>query len=267
MKMYKDVISLSKNERGIWDLDTIKGCKSGLLENKNGCYNDCYAYKTAKRYGIDFSKSIERNFIDYNHLQSIIKKIEKIDMPFIRIGCSGDPSENWEHTIKIIKQIRDNSQLTLFDISSTKQIVIITRHWNILTNDQLNEIKKYNICINTSVSALDSDKLINVALEQYERLKIYCKSVLRVVTADFNKSNLIGKIKHDKQNELLKNELVIDTVFRPSSKNQFLTSGIINAQKMSFMKSKQLISKFNKKAFVGKCKNCLDMCGLNIQHK
>jgi hypothetical protein len=267
MKQYKDVISLSKNERGIWDLDTIKGCKSGLLENENGCYNDCYAYKTAKRYGIDFNTSVERNFIDYNHLQSIIKQIEKIDMPFIRIGCSGDPSENWEHTIKIIKQIRDNSQLTLFDISSTKQIVIITRHWNILTNDQLNKIKKYNICINTSVSALDNDKLINIALEQYKRLKPYCKSVLRVVTADFNTSNLIGKIKHDKQNELLKNEMVIDTVFRPSSKNEFLTREIINAQKMSFMKSKQLISKFNKKAFVGKCENCLEMCGLNIQHK
>lgn len=267
MKQYKDTISLSKNERGIWDLDTIKGCASGLLENENGCYNDCYAYKTAKRYGIDFSKSIERNFLDYNHLQSIIKKIEKIDMPFIRIGCSGDPAENWEHTIKIIKQIRDNSQLTLFDISSTKQIVIITRHWNILTDNQLNEIKKYNICINTSVSALDNDKLINTSLEQYKRLKTYCKSVLRVVTADFNTNNLIGKIKHDIQNELLKNDMVIDTVFRPSSNNKFLTSGIINAQKMSFMKSKQLISKFNKKAFVGKCKNCLEMCGLNIQNK
>ena len=66
-------------------------------------------------------------------------------MPFIRICCSGDPSEDWEHTINIIKQIRDNSQLTLFDISSTKQIVIITRHWKQLTDFQLNEIKKYNI--------------------------------------------------------------------------------------------------------------------------
>ena len=74
-------------------------------------------------------------------------------------------------------------------------------------------------------------------------------------------------MKYNIQNELLKNDLVIDTVFRPSSKNEFLTSGIINAQKMSFMKSKQLISKFNKKAFVGKCENCLEMCGLNVQHK
>ena len=106
MKTYKNIISLSKNERGIWDLDTIKGCESGLKENKDGCYNDCYAYKTAKRYGIDFSKSIERKFINQMHRNIIVKQIEKIDMPFIRIGCSGDPSENWEHTINIIKQIR-----------------------------------------------------------------------------------------------------------------------------------------------------------------
>ena len=58
MRLYKNIISLSKNERGIWDLDTIKGCESGMLENPKGCYNDCYAFKTANRYGIDFNKSI-----------------------------------------------------------------------------------------------------------------------------------------------------------------------------------------------------------------
>jgi len=263
MRNYRDIISLSKNERGIWDLDTIKGCKSGLIENENGCYNDCYAYKTAKRYGIDFSKSIERNFENEAHKLSIIRQIEKIDMPFIRIGCSGDPSENWGHTIKIIKQIRDSSQLSLFDISSKKQIVIITRHWKKLTDLQLIELSKYNICINTSVSALDNEKLIENSLNEYNRLKPYCKSVLRIVSCDFNKDNEIGKKMAEIQLNLFKNELTIDTVFRPSKNNYFVKNGIINVKKMSFMKSKQLISKMDKKAFVGKCENCLEMCGIN----
>lgn len=263
MRTYKNIISLSKNERGIWDLDTIKGCESGLLENKNGCYGDCYAYKTAKRYGIDFSKSIERNFLNNNHRLSIIKKIEKINMPFIRIGCSGDPSENWGHTINIIKQIRDNSQLTLFDISSKKQIVIITRHWQKLSNEQLNEISKYNICINTSISALDNDKLIKNSLNEFERIKPYCKSILRVITADFNQLNEIGKEKLELQKKLLQNKGFIDTVFRPSKNNKFVVDGIINVKKMSFMKTKSLVSKYNKKTFLGKCKNCLEMCGIN----
>ena len=265
MKTYKNIISLSKNERGIWDLDTIKGCKSGLLENDKGCYNDCYAYKTAKRYGIDFSKSIERNFENEQHRNLIVKQIEKIDMPFIRIGCSGDPSENWEHTINIIKQIRENSQLSLFDISSKKQIVIITRHWNTLTNNQLKEISKYNICINTSVSAMDNKRLIKKSLDEYNRLKYFCKSVLRIVSCDFNEDNLIGKEMAEIQRKLFKNELTIDTVFRPSSKNEFVLKGIINVKKMQFMNSKALISKFNKKAFIGKCQNCLEMCGLNVK--
>lgn len=263
MKTYNTTISLSKNGRGIWDLDTIKGCKSGMLENPKGCYNDCYSFKIANRYGIDFKQSIKRSFLNETHRQSIIKQIEKIDMPFIRIGCSGDPSEDWEHTINIIKQIRDNSQLTLFDISSTKQIVIITRHWKQLTDLQLKEIAKYNICINTSVSALDSQNLIDNSLTEYERLKPYCKSVLRVVTCDFNESNEIGKQMAETQRKLLKNKGYIDTVFRPSQNNKFVTDGIINVKKMSFMKTKSLVSKFNKKAFVGKCENCLEMCGLN----
>lgn len=265
MKTYKSIISLSKNERGIWDLDTIKGCKSGLLENPNGCYNDCYAYKTAKRYGIDFSKSIERYFENEIHRNLIVKQIEKIDMPFIRIGCSGDPSENWQHTINIIKQIKENSQLSLFDISSKKQIVIITRHWNTLTDEQLNELSKYNICVNTSVSALDNERLINKSLNEYERLKPYCKSVLRIVSCDFNELNNIGKQKAEIQRKLFKNDLTIDTVFRPSSKNEFVLNEIINVKKMGFMKSKALVSKFNKKAYLGKCGTCLEMCGLNVK--
>jgi hypothetical protein len=264
MRNYKNIISLSKNERGIWDLDTIKGCESGLIENPNGCYNDCYAYKTAKRYGINFNKSIERYFENEQHKQSIIKQIERIDMPFIRIGCSGDPSENWNHTIDIIKQIRESSQLSLFDISSKKQIVIITRHWKELSNNQLNELLKYNICINTSVSALDNDYLINKSLTQYNRLKPFCKSVLRIVSCDFNENNELGKHKAEIQRKLFNNELIIDTVFRPSKNNPFVKNNIINTKRMSFMKSKALISKFNKKAFIGKCQNCLEMCGINI---
>jgi hypothetical protein len=265
MRTYKDIISLSKNERGIWDLDTIKGCKSGLEENENGCYNDCYALKTAKRYGIDFKQSINRNFESESHRLLLIKQIEKIDMPFIRIGCTGDPSEDWEHTLKIIRQLKQQNQLSLFDISSKKQIVIITRHWNILTDDQLKEISKYNVCINTSVSALDNNRLIEIALNQYERLKPYCKSVLRIVSCEFNELNEVGKQKAEIQRKLFKNESVIDTVFRPSSKNEFVVNGIINVKKMAFMKSKILISKFNKKTFTGKCNSCLEMCGLNVK--
>lgn len=266
MKTYKPYISLQKNGRGIWDLDTVKGCESGLKHSENGCYNDCYAYKTAKRYGIDFSKSINRHFINEQHKNIIVKNIEKIDMPFIRIGCSGDPSEDWEHTFDVIKQLRTTNQLSLFDISSSKQIVIITRHWKKMTDKHLETLKQFNVCVNTSVSALDSNELLESCLNEYNRLKKYCNSVLRVVTCDFNTSNDKGMNLSLIQKKLLENENVIDTVFRPSSKNRLIIENVINVKKMAFMKSKALVSKYNKKAFLGKCENCLEMCGLNLKN-
>lgn len=267
MKTYKNIITLSKNERGIWDLDTVKGCASGVKDNINGCYGDCYALKTAKRYGIDFSKSIERHFIDEQHIKYIVNSIEKIDMPFIRIGCSGDPSENWQHTINIIEKLSNYKNLYLFNLGTKKEIVIITRHWNVLTDLQLNILSKYNICINTSISALDTPELINKSLEQYNRLKPFCKSVLRVITCDFNKQNKEGIKRNEIQKKLLVNENIIDTVFRPSKNNYFVKNGIINIERARFVNSKQYVSKNNPKAYLGKCKNCAEMCGLNNLNK
>ncbi len=36
MKTYKNIITLNKNDRGIWDLDTSKGCASGLKNDGRG---------------------------------------------------------------------------------------------------------------------------------------------------------------------------------------------------------------------------------------
>ena len=116
-KDYSNIISLTKNSRGIYSLDTTIGCKSGMENNKGGCYNDCYAAKSSKLYGYDFSKTVLRNFKDEYHRRQIVSEINNIKLDFIRIGCSGDPSENWNHTINIIKSIENVN----------KQIVIITR--------------------------------------------------------------------------------------------------------------------------------------------
>ena len=43
MRTYSDKITLVKNSRGVWDLDTIKGCRYGTETNPNGCYDSCYA--------------------------------------------------------------------------------------------------------------------------------------------------------------------------------------------------------------------------------
>lgn len=267
MRQYSNEISLSKNERGIYSIDPIIGCNSGMKLGRNGCYNDCYSAKSSRLYGYDFSKNVLRYFRNQTHYISIIREIENIQLPFIRMGSSGDPSENWEHTINICRLIFKGLEKNQFDIygrlEKPKQIVIITKHWFELTEKQLCEISKYNICVNTSISAID-DELLEYRINQYERLKPYCKSLLRLVSFDFNEENEKGKNYAEIQRKLVSTYKVLDTVFRSSKSNPLLKNGIIKVHKTKFLGKNALISKMNKKTFFGKCNSCIEMCGVNM---
>lgn len=254
MREYKNIISLTKNSRGIYSLDTSLGCSSGLRDNPKGCYNDCYAAKSAKLYGYDFSKTVLRDFKDESHRKEIVKRISKIPLPFVRIGTMGDPSENWQHTVKICDKIR----------YCNKEIVIITKHWTNLTNIQLEILSGMNICINTSVSALDNPDLLENSLNQYNRIKKYCKSVLRIVSCDFNIENPKGRELYKLQKKLFENESIIDTVLRVNKHNQLVKEEVINIKQVVFLGAKQYASKYNKKTYLGKCSNCHEMCGVSI---
>lgn len=257
MREYSKKISLTKNSRGIYSLDTSIGCSSGMANNQGGCYNDCYAAKSAKLYGYDFSKTVLRSFENEQHRQSIVKKINKIDLDFVRIGTSGDPSENWEHSINILKGID----------KCNKQIVIITRHWTLLTDEQLKYLSTVNVCVNTSVSALDKPDLMIRCVEQYKRLKPYCKSILRIVSCNFNLQNETGKQLSKIQHELFKNDDTLDTVLRVNKNNYLVKSDVIKVKETEFLGKKALVSKLNKSTYFGKCSTCNEMCGINIKPK
>lgn len=253
MKPYTNKISLVKNGRGVYCIDTTMGCASGMKQ-QGGCYGDCYAARIAKRYGHDFKTTVLRQFENEQHKREILSQIAKIKMPFIRIGCSGDPSENWQHTIEIIRTLS----------KCNKEIVIITRHWTLLTDEQLQYLSTKNICINTSISALDDYEMFERSLDQYNRIKPYCKSILRIISCDFNLQNDTGRQMAIIQHNLFKNESTLDTVFRPSKNNRFILDGVINVKEEVFNGKKQLASKMNRKTYMGKCDNCKEMCGVNI---
>jgi hypothetical protein len=254
MRNYSNKIALIKNDRGIYSLDTSIGCSSGMKNNTRGCYNDCYAAKSAKLYGYDFSKTIFRFFENNSHKQKIIKQISKIKLDFVRIGTSGDPSEDWQHTLNICIEIS----------KANKEIVIITKHWTMLTNEQLISFSKLNVCINTSISALDTDEMRLHLLSQYERIKKYCKSILRIVSCEFNHLNETGLKLSFIQDDLFKNKDTLDTVFRPNKNNPLVKDGVILVSKSKFLGKSALISKFNKKTYFGKCSSCQEMCGVRI---
>ena len=199
-----------------------------------------------------FSKTVLRYFKSVKHERQIISKINRIDLSFVRMGCSGDPSENWEHTFSILKKIS----------RCNKEIVIITRHWNVMTDEQLLELKDYKICINSSISALDEPEQLNKCLYEYKRIKPFCKSFLRIVSCDFNKNNKTGYRLSQVQENLFKNDRTIDTVFRPTKNNRFVLEGIINTSKTNFLGNKSLVSKYNRKTYLGKCEKCKEQCGI-----
>ncbi|MHA2039810.1 MAG: hypothetical protein ACW98X_25620 [Promethearchaeota archaeon] len=257
---------MAQNKRGCYYIDTIKGCGVCLKNNPQGCYDNCYSKNIASRYGFDFSRIIKRDF-SYNkkqlcvfgfkhtkHGSDIIRQINNIDMPFIRIGEAGDPSQDWEHTINICKIIS----------VCKKPIVIVTKHWNIITTRLIKEIEKLNICINTSISALDTEPEIKHRLEQFNRLKNYCKSILRIVSCSFNKYNTIGVRKTKIQDNLFNNSKVIDTIFRPRTSNNLVIKKVINIERVKFLNAYLFASVFNENTFFGHCKECPDMCGLFV---
>ena len=247
---YSSTISLIENGRGCFSLDPVIGCREGMAIN-GGCYGACYAASYANRYGYDFSNNTLRYFEDDVHRIGIVNKINTINMPFVRMGTSGDPSSDWAHTIETIKAIS----------FCNKSIVLITKHWHILTEDQIEALSSFGVCVNTSISALDSDKLIERRLSQYKRLKFYCKSVLRIVSCSFNLDNKEGYRLSKIQSELFKNENVIDTVFRVSGNNEYVKSGIINTSESVFMSKKSLVSRYNDNTHLGYCNDCPEMCG------
>ena len=266
MKTYKDTITLIKNSRGCYIIDTVKGCPAGNLYGGRGCYGDCYAKNIADRYGFDFLKVKLRKFDrdenqlhlfefkDRDHINRIVREIKEADMPFVRIGEMGDPSIAWEHTLEVCEEIAP----------AGKQIVIITKHWKPVPDNLLSVLKKLDICINTSVSALDDVEQVEYRLGEFERLKKVCNSVLRIVSCEFNTDHAEGLDRHLVQEELFKagGSTAIDTVFRPSKDNPFVEKNIIKTRRVKFLRKDVLASVRNKKTYFGTCGGCPDLCGI-----
>ena len=267
MRKYNKKITLSQNNRGCYIIDTIKGCGVCLKDKPGGCYDNCYAKNIAARYRFDFPSPVKRcfyydkhklylfkDFYDTAHENKMIAMIKNIDMPFIRIGETGDPSEDWKHTVDVCRIIS----------KAKKRIVIVTKHWKTIPGNLLKDIEKLDLCINTSISALDNTREIKHRMNQFNRLKDYCKSILRIVSCDFNKDNQEGILRAKIQDRLFKNNKIIDTIFRSNHNNRLVTGKVINTQKVKFLKSRVMVSLFNKNTYFGHCKNCLEMCGVNF---
>ena len=93
MKTFKGELTLNRNSRGCYILDTVKGCGVCRDEKPMGCYDNCYAKRIADRYQFDFGKTVVRRLIkddaqgylldvrDQHHVGELVKQIKAYLIP------------------------------------------------------------------------------------------------------------------------------------------------------------------------------------------
>lgn len=258
MKEYLPYLTASVNNKGVLDVDVVKGCEYGMKKYPNGgCYGLCYANRLARARGFDFTKSISRkinninapvlfNYPGINGEKSIINKVKNHSLKWFRIGTFGDPSHDWNLTLEVCEW------LCCFKVP-----VIITKHWIEVPEYILGRFKKTNAVFNTSTSPLDSKREIAYRIKQFKKLNEFgIKSVLRIVTCKFGNTKT-GRKLNSIQDYLLKFYPIIDNPLRIPSNNKMVLDGtiIVNCNGISL---------YNKKTYLGHCSTCPDQCGLEV---
>lgn len=252
-RQYKPVLTACENRKGVLEVDTVKGCSMGMRSCRGGCYGECYANKTAKAYGIDFSVSVSRRLNRENEYP-IFATVKNHCSKWYRVGVSGDPSHDWENTVSVCEFLQ----------YADKVPVIMTKHWIEATDNQLAALAKLGAVFNTSTSGMDSDGQIEHRINQIERIKQHgMTSVCRVVTCKYGNSEWAVKC-NDKQRRLLDLRPYIDTPFRVPAINKRAANGdiVLTRQSQSIGGGSKMVSLFDKSTYLGKCSTCPDQCGV-----
>lgn len=252
-RQYKNILTAVENQKGVLDIDTVKGCTFGMLAHPNGgCYDECYANKIASRYGIDFSVAVSRK-MSHKVWRDVFCTVRDFHASWYRIGTAGDPSHDWENTISVCEQLNGTGKIP----------VIITKHWVKLSDAQIFRLKQVSAVVNTSISALDTDSELTYRIRQISRLKTHgVESVSRVITCCFSDSEW-GMNAKVKQNYLLSLTPVIDNPLRATRSHPRVASGDILLTRVDeAVGGGKLISLHDQSVYLGTCKNCPDQCGV-----
>ena len=253
IRQYRPILTACHNGKGVLDVDTVKGCRCGITKYPDGgCYSECYAYKTAHQYGIDFSVSVSRK-PGKRTFKAVFFAVKNHFAKWYRIGTAGDPSHDWENTITVCEMLKPAGKIP----------VIITKHWERLTETQIERLGKVNAVINTSTSGMDDEFEIEYRVSEIERIK-WCgvRSVCRVVTCKYGKSDWAKSAK-EKQDYLLSITPIIDNPLRADKLNERVISGdIVLSRNDDSIGGGKFISLHGSNVHIGRCELCPDQCGV-----
>ena len=256
MKVFGDTLTASVNRKGVLDIDVVKGCSQGISRHgAKGCYDACYAASIAKLYGYDFSVSVVRKVKTHTHARNIMNQARAAPFGFFRVGTMGDPSHSWEETVNVVCWLAPHATP-----------IIVTKHWQSASDLQLGRLVEVGAIINTSISALDSSRML---LHRENEIKRYVTlggmSVARVVSCDFNMNNATGARLAAIQDGLFNHTPMIDNPLRITNKHPLVVRGIVSVRKVRDITSMKSISiPTDSETYLGHCSACPDLCGVNL---
>ena len=257
-KTYLPLLTAVENQKGVLDVDTVKGCAAGMAAYpETGCYGECYANKTAKRYGIDFRIAVSRKLASWNKTE-IFCAVRDYYASWYRIGTAGDPCHDWGNTLEVCEYLQPTG----------KTPIIITKHWTPLSDSHLARLKGVGAIVNTSLSGLDTDPQVKFRVKQMQRLEaVGIRSICRVVTCEYGDS-VWAKAAKAKQDYLLTLTPVIDNPLRASRSNPRVMNGDIVLTKMDeAIGGGKNVSLHEDNIYLGTCEECPDQCGAEVSPK
>jgi len=253
VRRYSERLTADVNEKGVLDVDTVKGCTAGMNARPGtGCYGGCYAANIAKFRGIDFAQSVTRKIKSSADARNIERAVSAAPEGFFRVGTMGDPCHAWSHTVDVVEWLAPRAVP-----------VIVTKHWMVATNAQLARLVKCGAVLNTSVSALDTPAELRHRERQMARyVAAGGVSVPRVVSCDFDTSKDEGARMAKVQRRLLDMPDALDNPLRVPRNHDLVKRGIIKVSRVKDLASVRTISLSNPDTYVGHCEACPDKCGL-----
>lgn len=256
LRNYSTYLTADVNEKGVLDVDTVKGCTAGMSARPSaGCYDGCYAAKIAKFRGFDFSRAITRTVKTKAQAREIERRVAAAPQGFFRIGVMGDPCHAWEETVTTVEWLCEFARP-----------VIITKHWRVASDAQLKRLAVCRAVLNTSVSALDTEVELKHRKREFFRFKLFGgDSVARVVSCDFNIDNPEGLRMKNIQDALFDLVPTLDNPLRASKNHPLALAGVILLTKIKDIASEKTISLANNNTYVGHCAGCPDVCGINTR--
>jgi hypothetical protein len=255
LRQYRDLLTVDINDKGVLDVDTVKGCTAGMSARPGtGCYGGCYAAKIAKFRGINFAQAVTRTVKTKVQAREIERKVAAAPHGFFRIGVMGDPCHAWEETVQTIEWLCEFARP-----------VVITKHWRVASDDQLKRLAACGTVLNTSISALDTPAELKLRKREFFRFKLMGgDSIARIVSCEFNCDTSEGVRMNEVQDELFTLKPALDNPLRVPRTHPLVTSGTIKLSVVQDLETERTISLVNKSTYLGHCSQCPDVCGITL---